>query len=140
MINVTTILGRLTAEPELKTTQKGVNYVGFTVAVDRDGPSGAARVTDFIDCIAWEGTAKFITDWFSKGSMIAITGRLETNLWKDKNGNTRKTNTVNVTNASFTGERSKKLEANNRTAEKPPADFDGFPPFPPNPSDTGTPF
>ena len=106
MLNVSTIMGRLTADPELKTTQNGVSVCAFTVAVDRDYVSqGQERQTDFIDVVAWRGTAEFICRYFSKGSMIAVSGALQSRNFEDKNGNKRKVLELRVEHASFTGER-----------------------------------
>ena len=85
MINNVTIMGRLTAAPELKSTQSGKLVTSFAVAVER-AYKGAneERQTDFIDCVAWSGTAEFISKYFHKGSLIAIVGRLQTRTYEDK--------------------------------------------------------
>lgn len=104
MINSVVIMGRLTYEPELKSTQSGVAVINFQVACDRNYQSqGQERQADFIDCQAWRKTAEFIDRYFHKGDMIAIEGRIETNNYTDKNGNKRKAVTVIVVNASFCG-------------------------------------
>ena len=79
-MNIVTLMGRLTAEPELKTTQSGLNYCRFTVAVDRptSKDKDKQRQTDFISCIAWRTTAEFICKYFSKGSRIALNGNIQT--------------------------------------------------------------
>ena len=86
MLNQIVIMGRLTRDPELRTTQTGVNNARFTVAVDRDYVSrdGGERQTDFIDCVAWRQTAEFVSRYFRKGSMIVVTGRLQSRKWQDK--------------------------------------------------------
>lgn len=106
MLNVSAIMGRLTADPELKTTQNGVSVCSFTVAVDRDYVSqGQERQTDFIDVVAWRSTAEFVCRYFSKGSMIAVSGALQSRIFEDKNGNKRKVLELRAEHASFTGER-----------------------------------
>ncbi len=126
MINNITIMGRLTATPELKTTLSGVSVTSFAVAVDRKyTPSGQERQTDFIDCVAWRNTAEFISKYFKKGEMIAIEGELQTRMYEDKHGNKRKAVEVVVSNVSFCG--SKQQSAEEKPSEAPneyPAEFD----------------
>ena len=79
MLNVAVLIGRLTKDPELKTTPNGVNVTSFSLAVERDyAPHGQERQTDFINVVAWRQTAEFITRYFRKGQMIAVNGRIET--------------------------------------------------------------
>ena len=89
MLNHITIMGRLTRDPELRSTQNGVSVAALTVAVDRDGTSGNEKKTDFIDCVAWRGTAEFISKYFRKGSMIIVVGKLQSRKWQDREGNNR---------------------------------------------------
>lgn len=85
MLNNITLMGRLTADPELRQTQSGTATTRFTVAVDRDfTPQGQERQADFITVVAWKQTAEFINKYFSKGSMIAIVGSLRTGSYADK--------------------------------------------------------
>lgn len=92
MLNHLTIMGRLVADPELHTTQSGISVTSFRVAVERNyaSPDGE-RETDFFDVTAWRGTAEIVCKHFSKGRMIAIDGRLETQAWTDRDGNNRVT-------------------------------------------------
>lgn len=79
MINQSIIMGRLTANPELRTTQNGKPYSMFTVAVQRSRKDAdGSRQTDFIDCSAWGKNAEFLCNWFEKGAMIIIRGELRT--------------------------------------------------------------
>ena len=97
-------MGRLTYEPELKTTPSGVSVLRFQVAVDRNYQrSGSERQADFIDCVAWRQTADFISRYFHKGSMIAVEGTIQTQNFTDKNGNNRKSVEVVANNVSFCG-------------------------------------
>ena len=91
MLNHIVIMGRLVKDPELRSTGSGVSVTGFTVAVDRDysGRDGGEKQTDFIDCTAWRQTAEFISKYFHKGSMIVVSGRLQSRKWEDKEGNKR---------------------------------------------------
>ena len=91
MLNHIVIMGRLTRDPELRTTQSGINVASFSVAVDRDfaGRDGGERQTDFIDCVAWRSTGEFVSKYFHKGSMIVVSGRLQSRKWQDRDGNNR---------------------------------------------------
>ena len=104
MINNVVLMGRLVAAPELRSTGTGISVTSFTLAVERAyAKSGEQRQADFIDCVAWRNTAEFITKYFQKGSMIAITGSIQTRNYEDKNGNKRKAVEILVDNASFCG-------------------------------------
>lgn len=93
--------GRLTADPELKTTQSGVSVTSFSIAVSRPRTKDADKQTDFIDCVAWRQTAEFITRWFHKGSSILLEGSLQVRSFEDKNGQKRRVTEVNVDGAFF---------------------------------------
>lgn len=98
-INCVTIMGRLTATPELKTSKNGKSYSFFNVAVERDFiPEGGERQADFFDCIVWDKTAEFLCRNFEKGKMIALNGRLQT----ERKDNKTYTNIV-VDNVHFCG-------------------------------------
>lgn len=97
-------MGRLTADPELKTTQSGISVTSFSVAVDRNyTPKGQEKQTDFINVVAWRQTAEFVTRYFHKGSMIAIEGSIQTRKYQDKNGNNRTAVEIVANNVSFCG-------------------------------------
>lgn len=107
MINNVVLMGRLTAVPELRTTQSGISMIKFGVAVERRyNKQGEERQTDFIDCVAWRQNAEFISKYFNKGSMIALVGSIQTRSYEDKNGNKRKAVEVQVENVSFCGSKS----------------------------------
>ena len=103
MLNHITIMGRLTRDPELRRTGSGIAVASFTVAVDRDfgGRDGGERETDFIDCVAWRQTGEFVSKYFTKGSMIVVSGRLQIRNWNDKDGNKRRTAEVVADNCYF---------------------------------------
>jgi single-strand DNA-binding protein len=103
MLNHIVIMGRLTRDPELRRTGTGVAVASFTVAVDRDfgGREGGERETDFIDCVAWRNTGEFVSKYFTKGSMIVVSGRLQIRGWTDKEGNKRRTAEVVADNVYF---------------------------------------
>ena len=107
MLNNAVIMGRLVADPELRTTGSGISVTSFTVAVERRFVrQGEERQADFIDVIAWRQQAEFISKYFRRGSMIAIQGNIQTRTYEDKNGNKRKAVEIVVDNASFCGSKS----------------------------------
>ena len=114
MLNHITIMGRLTRDPELRRTGSGVAVASFTVAVDRDfgGRDGGEKETDFIDCVAWRQTGEFVSKYFTKGSMIVVSGRLQIRGWTDKDGNKRRTSEVVADNVYF-GESKRNSEGGN---------------------------
>ena len=106
-MNKVILVGRLTADPELRQTQNGISSCRFTVAVDRkfaDKNTGE-RQADFITCIAWRQQAEFVTRYFSKGKMIGVEGSLRTGSYTDKNHSdvTHYTTDVQVDNVEFVG-------------------------------------
>lgn len=115
MLNTITIMGRLTATPELKTTRSGTPVTSFTLAVERDfkGKESGERVTDFIDCVAWRGAAEFITRYFTKGRMAIVNGRLEMRGYTDKDGNKRRAAEVIAENVYFGDSKNEGRGANN---------------------------
>lgn len=107
-MNKVILVGRLTADPELKQTQSGVANCRFTVAVDRKVPNKETgeREADFITCVAWRKSAEFLAKWFTKGKMIVIEGTLRTDKYQDKNHEdvTHYTTEVMVDNIEFAGD------------------------------------
>lgn len=104
MINVVAIMGRLVADPELKTTPAGINVCTFRIACDRSFvQQGQQRQADFIDVVAWRHNADFLCKYFAKGSMVAVQGRLQTRQYQDRNGNNRTAVEVVAESLSFAG-------------------------------------
>ena len=102
MLNSVTLMGRLVADPELKTTQNGTSVVSFRLAVERNyAPQGQEWQADFIPCVAWRQTAEFIGKYFTKGRMIAVEGSLQSRNYEDKNGQKRTAIEVIVDQAYF---------------------------------------
>ena len=102
MLNVVAIMGRLVADPELRTTQSGVNTCTFRIACDRNfARQGEQRQADFITIVAWRQQAEFVCKYFQKGSMIAIEGSLQTRQYQDRSGNNRTAVEVVANNISF---------------------------------------
>ena len=106
MLNKVILMGRITQDLELRTTQGGQSVLTFNIAVDRNFVrQGEERQADFITCVAWRQTAEFINRFFSKGRLIAIEGNLRSRTYDDKNGTKHYVTEVYVDQASFTGER-----------------------------------
>lgn len=103
MLNMIAAMGRLTNTPELRTTTSGKEVCSFDIACERNYSASGQRETDFIPCVAWGKTAQFIAQYFSKGSMIAVNGSLQTRKYQDKQGNNRTAYEVQVREASFCG-------------------------------------
>ncbi len=104
MLNVVAIMGRLVADPELRTTTQGNSVCSFRIACDRSYVQhGQERQADFIDIVAWRQQADFVSKYFQKGSMIAIDGSLQTRQYQDKNGNKHTAVEVVANNISFAG-------------------------------------
>jgi single-strand DNA-binding protein len=122
-MNQVVIMGRLTRDPELRHTPNGVSVASFSLAVDRGFTSkdSGERQTDFIDVVAWRNTAEFVTKYFTKGQMAAVTGRLQIRDWTDKENNKRRTAEVVAENVYFT--ESKKSREASVGAVNPKEDF-----------------
>jgi len=106
VLNRVVLMGRLVADPELKTTASGVSVTTFRIAVDRSYvKSGEERQADFFDIVAWRYTAEFICKHFRKGSLIAVDGQLQSRTYQTNDGSKRYVVEVVADNASFTGER-----------------------------------
>ena len=103
MLNKAILNGRLTKAPELKQTQNGKSVCGFTIAVDR---SRDREKTDFIPIVAWGKTAEFVNQWFGKGDLITIVGRIEVRNYDDKNGNKRTATEIIAEEVLFGGSKS----------------------------------
>ena len=103
MLNHIVIMGRLARDPELRHTTTGTPVASFRLAVDRDykDKNTGERGTDWIDVVAWRGTAEFVTRFFGKGRMVVVEGRLQVRGWTDKNGQQRTTAEVVAENVYF---------------------------------------
>ena len=103
MLNHIVLMGRLTRDPELRRTGSGIAVASFSLAVDRDFGSRETgeKETDFIDIVAWRGTAEFVSKYFTKGRMAVVEGRLQIRDWKDKEGNNRRSAEVVADNVYF---------------------------------------
>lgn len=103
MLNRIVLMGRLTRDPELRRTQSGTAVTSFSIAVDRDfkNKDTGEKATDFIDIVAWRQTAEFVCDYFGKGRMAVVDGRLQIRDWTDKDGNKRRSAEVLADNIYF---------------------------------------
>ena len=113
-MNSVSLMGRLTADPELKTTQSGLSFCRFTVAADRYSKDGE-DTADFISCVAWRSTAEFICNYFLKGNKIALIGSIQTGSYTDKDGRKVYTTDVNADKVFFC---ESKKDGDNNTAAK----------------------
>lgn len=120
MLNKAILNGRLTKAPELKQTNSGKSVCGFTIAVDRNRDR---EKTDFIPIVAWGKTAEFVNQWFGKGDLIAIVGRIEVRNYEDKNGNKRTATEVIAEEALFGGSKNT-TNASENPAESKNGEFE----------------
>ncbi len=120
-MNSIIITGRLTADPELKTTPNGTDVTQFTVAVDRAYKSGGEKQTDFFRVIAWRGTAEFICRYFGKGRPILVQGEMNNRQYNDKDGNKRDWWEIKAERVEFMGDKPAADTGANTTAAPPAA-------------------
>lgn len=113
MLNRCIIMGRLTRSPELRRTQSGKAVTSVTLAVDRDfkGQNGE-KETDFIDIVAWSNIAEFVSNYFKKGDMAIVSGRLQSRRWEDRDGNKRTAIEIVAENIYFCGPKKSQQEQN----------------------------
>lgn len=112
MLNRVILMGRLVADPELKTTPSGISVTSFRIAVERSyAKAGEERQADFINIVCWRNMAEFVCKYFSKGSLIALEGQLQGRTYQDKDGSNRYVVEVVADNVSFTGEKTEKQES-----------------------------
>ena len=130
MLNCVTLIGRLVADPELRTTTNGKSVATFRIAVDRSYSKNGNKEADFITVACWNSTADFVSRYFSKGSMIAIQGKIQTRNYEDSNGNKRTAFEVVATEVSFCGGKNEGASAPSMPApdfEEIPDDEDSLP-------------
>lgn len=120
MFNLVVLTGRLTADPELKTTPNGISVTSFSIAVSRRYRAGEETQADFINVVAWRQSAEFVAKYFKKGSMIGIEGSIQTRKYTDKNGNNRTAFEVVANNVQFV---ESKREENANSGGSEPASF-----------------
>ena len=113
MLNTITIAGRMVRDPELRRTNSGKAVTSFTLACDRDfkNQQTGEKEVDFIECVAWGGTAEMVEKYFHKGQMAVATGRLQLRDWTDKNGQKRRTAEILVNSVYFCGSKESGTQA-----------------------------
>ncbi len=100
-------MGRITAHPELKTTTTGKSVITFTIAIDRNVKAqNGEKETDFLNCVAWNKTAEFVSRYFGKGSMICVEGSVQTRSYSAQDGSKRYVTEIVADSVHFTGEKS----------------------------------
>lgn len=109
--NKVIIGGRITADPELKTTPSGISVTSFTVAVNRKSKDNAESTADFFNVTAWRQTAEFITRYFKKASSICVVGKLQNRSWTDNNGVKHYATDIVADEAYFVDAKNEKTEA-----------------------------
>ena len=119
MLNHIVMMGRLTRDPELRHTQAGTAVASFTVAVDRDfkDKETGERKTDFIDCVAWDKRAEFVSKYFLKGDPIEVNGVLTTRTYDDRDGKKRKVVEVNSDRISFPKQKKQRSDSEPEAGE-----------------------
>lgn len=110
-LNKVILGGRLTADPELKTTPSGVSVCSFSLAVNRKYTKEGDQATDFISCTAWRATSEFLVRYFRKGSSVCIVGSIQTRSYTDKDGNKRSATEVIVDEVMFVDSKSDNASA-----------------------------
>ena len=109
-LNKVFLIGRLTADPELKKTPNEKSVCSFSIAINRRSAKGEKPIADFIDCVAWNGQAEFVSKYFEKGSPIFVGGEIHVRPWKDKDGNNRRAIEVIGNDIQFVDSKAKKDE------------------------------
>ncbi len=126
-LNKVILGGRLTADPELKTTPSGVSVCQFGLAVNRKYSKEGEQNTDFINCVAWRATAEFISRYFRKGSSLCIVGNIQTRSYTDKDGIKRNVTEVIVDEAMFVDSKGENSASEGRSAAVGMVRADTFP-------------
>ena len=118
MLNNVVLMGRITADPELKYTAGNTAVCSFSIAVERSyKPAGGERETDFITIVTWRNSAEFVTKYFKKGDMIAVTGEIQTRKYTDRDNNKRTAFEVVAHEINFCGKKESPLDKLARAAE-----------------------
>ena len=119
MLNKAILIGRLTKEPELKSTGSGVSVLSFTLAVTRNFKQDGEYRADFINCVAYRRTAEFISQYFGKGDMMSAVGEIQTRTWEDNEGKKHYVTEVVVSDAGFVEHRRERENTADEAKEKP---------------------
>jgi len=127
-MNFIAIHGRLTRDPEMRTTQSGVSVCNFTVAVDSSySRQGEEKQTTFFDVVAWRGLADMVSKYFHKGKEIVVTGEMQSRKWQDKDGNNRVSWEIQANSVDFCGSKGDNSNSGYAPAQAAPdAGTEGF--------------
>lgn len=129
MLNEVILMGRLTRDPDIRMTQNGTTAANFALACERDyAPQGQDRETDFFDIVAFRNTADFVGQYFAKGQLVAVKGRLQQRDWTDKQGNKRRTTEILADRCYFAEKRQDRDVSNGDFQQMPdstPVPFEG---------------
>jgi single-strand DNA-binding protein len=128
-LNKVILGGRMTADPEFKTTPAGTPVLSFTIAVNRRRAKDGDQQSDFITCVAWDKRAELISKHFHKGSCICVVGELQVRKWQDSNGGNRYSTEVLVSEVNFVDSKSESATPS-YMPEAYTAPADGFVPVP----------
>lgn len=121
-MNRVVLVGRLTRDPEMRTTTSGISQTRFTLAVNRRGTNqDGSREADFINCVAWRGTAEAIAKYLTKGRELAVEGRIQTGSYDAQDGTKRYTTDVVVDNFTFIGSGSANNQGGNFDSNNGPS-------------------
>ena len=112
MLNEIILQGRLTSDPELKTTPNGKSVTSFSLAVERDFSTGDEKITDFINIVVWEKTADFVCKYFSKGRQMIVRGSLQSRKYQTQNGENRVAYEVRADKVWFAGDKAETNKTN----------------------------
>lgn len=123
MLNHIDFMGRLTRDPELRRTQSGKAVTSFTLACDRDFKSDDGPTADFVDVVTWGATAEFVAQYFTKGRMAVVSGRLQVRGWTDKEGNKRRTTEIVADRVYFGDSKREAQSDSNDAGLQAPAEF-----------------
>ena len=138
MLNKAILVGRLTKDPEMRSTASGVSVLSFTVAIPRSYVrQGEERQSDFINCVAYRSTADFISRYFAKGNLIAVCGNIQTRTWDDQEGKRHWVTEVIVNEANFVeGKKDSSMPGDSQSSPKQDLPMD----FGPDATDDDLPF
>ena len=126
-LNKVLLIGRLTADPELRMTPNDIPVASFTLAVNRRYSQNAQQQADFIDIVCWRNNAEFAAKYFTKGMAAFVSGTLQIRSWKDRDGNNRRSAEVVADDVQFAEPRRDSQPRNDGMAAQPPAFTAGSP-------------
>lgn len=124
MLNKAILMGRFTADPEMRKTQSGTSVTPFTLAVNRSYQKDGQQETDFINCVAWRNTAEFICKYFQKGQQAVVEGSIQNRPYADKDGNKRTAFEVLVNNIYFADSKKETAPQSNTSTFTLPENFE----------------